>query len=159
MLNGSVWFHKISLDGKSLGIGLSFQGAPGGMGPVELNHVLGPTETDSFLWRRSGDIIPLSYQVISSVGTLISSFWALSQTIWELTACSRLQNIPDFILEQVMKIIIWWLWTWNHQAGTVCKRNFLQKLWEGLEETYSRSQIVLTFIFLQFSFLGSDSLT
>lgn len=40
-----------------------------------------------------------------------------------------------------------------------CKRNFLQKLWEGLEETYSRSQIVLTFIFLQFSFLGSDSLT
>lgn len=47
--------HKISLDGKPLEIGLSFQRVPGGMGPMGLNHVLGCVETDKLpleKWRR-----------------------------------------------------------------------------------------------------------
>lgn len=73
---------------------------------MKLKRVLGSMETDGFLWRRSGDILPLAYQIITSTGTLISNLWALSQTKRELVACSGLKDTLDFILEKGMKIII-----------------------------------------------------
>lgn len=71
------------------------------MGP----GVLDSTETDNFLWRRGG-VLGLAYLIITSRARGSSHFWALSQTKRKLVACSRLRDIPDFILEQVVKIMI-----------------------------------------------------
>lgn len=134
----------------------TFKGSSKEMGPVRLNNALGSTKTDYFLGKRSGDVLPFAYQIITSGGTSISSLWALSQTKRELVARSRLENMSDFILEQTVKIIMWSLWTWNNRGGKVYKRNIPSIHWgERLGETYSISQILMTNIFLWFSSLGS----
>lgn len=87
----------------------TFKGSPRGLGPVKLNRVLCSAETYNILWRRSGDILLLAYRIITSRGMSISNLRALPQTKQEFVACSRLADILDFILEQVMKIILWLL--------------------------------------------------
>ena len=148
-----MWFHKISLDGKSPEIGLYFQRAPGGqVGWAKQNHVLSSAETDSFLWRRSGDILPLAYQMITSTDTSISNLWALSQTKRELVACSGSKIFQT--LEQVRKIIIWLLWTWKYHGGTFYKRNnSITTLRRGTWGNLLKSQSLLTSSFLSVLFL------